>query len=54
VTRPAIDAAWLEEELAELERLVAAGETLELVSTLGAMMKAPRRVTARVQTETIS
>ncbi len=46
VTRAAIDAAWLEEELAELERLVAGGETLELVSTLGAMMKAPRRVGA--------
>jgi FlaA1/EpsC-like NDP-sugar epimerase len=46
LTRPAIDAAWLAEELAELERLVAEGETLELVSTLGAMMKAPRRVGA--------
>ena len=31
VTRPAIDAGWLDEELAELERLVADGETLELV-----------------------
>jgi hypothetical protein len=46
VTRPAIDAAWLGEELAELERLVAEGETLELVSTLGAMMKGPRRIGA--------
>jgi FlaA1/EpsC-like NDP-sugar epimerase len=44
VTRPSIDAAWLEEELAELGRLVAEGETLELVSKLGAMMKEPRRV----------
>ena len=44
VTRPAIDAAWLEEELGELERLVADGETLELVSRLGAMIKEPRRV----------
>jgi FlaA1/EpsC-like NDP-sugar epimerase len=44
VTRPSIDAAWLEEELAELERLVAEGETLELVSKLGGMMKEPRRV----------
>jgi FlaA1/EpsC-like NDP-sugar epimerase len=44
VTRPAIDAAWLEDELGELERLVGEGETLELVSKLGAMMKEPRRV----------
>ena len=32
VTRPAIDAGWLDDELAELERLVADGETLELVA----------------------
>jgi FlaA1/EpsC-like NDP-sugar epimerase len=43
VTRPGVDAAWLEEELAELERLVDAGETLELVAKLGAMMREPRR-----------
>jgi FlaA1/EpsC-like NDP-sugar epimerase len=43
VTRPPIDAAWLDEELAELERLVADSETLELVSRLAAMMKEPRR-----------
>jgi FlaA1/EpsC-like NDP-sugar epimerase len=46
VTRSPIDAEWLEDELAELERLVAEGETLELVSRLGAMMKAPRRLAA--------
>jgi FlaA1/EpsC-like NDP-sugar epimerase len=46
VTRPAIDAAWLEDELAELERLVADGETLELVSQLATMMKEPRRLGA--------
>jgi FlaA1/EpsC-like NDP-sugar epimerase len=44
VTRPTIDSAWLEDELAELERLVADGETLELVAKLGGMMKEPRRV----------
>jgi FlaA1/EpsC-like NDP-sugar epimerase len=44
VTRPAIDAAWLEDELAELTRLVGDGETLELVARLSAMMKEPRRV----------
>jgi FlaA1/EpsC-like NDP-sugar epimerase len=44
LTRPQIDAAWLDEELAELERFVDDGETLELVSRLGAMVKEPRRV----------
>jgi FlaA1/EpsC-like NDP-sugar epimerase len=44
LTRPRIDPAWLEEELAALERLVLEGETLELVSKLGAMVKEPRRV----------
>jgi FlaA1/EpsC-like NDP-sugar epimerase len=53
VTRPTIDAAWLEEELGELERLVAEGETLELVSRLAAMIKQPQRVSS-AQTETVS
>ncbi len=53
VTRPSIDAAWLEDELTELEHLVAAGETLELVSKLAAMMKEPQRV-GSAQTETVS
>jgi FlaA1/EpsC-like NDP-sugar epimerase len=47
VTRSQIDAAWLDEELAELERLVTEGETLELVSLLGAMVGEPRREGAR-------
>jgi FlaA1/EpsC-like NDP-sugar epimerase len=58
VTRPAIDAGWLEDELAELERLVAEGETLELVSRLGAMITSPRRVAVgprtEAETETVS
>jgi FlaA1/EpsC-like NDP-sugar epimerase len=53
VTRPTIDAAWLEEELGELQRLVAEGETLELVSRLAAMIKQPQRVRS-AQTETVS
>jgi FlaA1/EpsC-like NDP-sugar epimerase len=53
VTRPSIDAAWLEEELGELHRLVVEGETLELVSRLGAMIKEPRRV-GSAQAETVS
>jgi FlaA1/EpsC-like NDP-sugar epimerase len=50
-TRSPIDAAWLEEELAELERLVAAGETLELVGRLGAIIRTPRRVDRPVDGE---
>jgi FlaA1/EpsC-like NDP-sugar epimerase len=44
VTRPAVDSAWLDDELAELERLVEEGETLELVSRLAAIVREPRRV----------
>jgi FlaA1/EpsC-like NDP-sugar epimerase len=47
VTRPSIDAGWLDDELAELERLVEGGETLELVARLGSMMRDPRGVDAR-------
>jgi FlaA1/EpsC-like NDP-sugar epimerase len=54
VTRPAIDAVWLDDELAELERLVAEEETLELVSRLGAMMKAPRRAGAALLEDSVS
>jgi FlaA1/EpsC-like NDP-sugar epimerase len=41
-TRP-VDPVWLDDELAELERLVDAGETVELVSRLAAIVRAPRR-----------
>jgi FlaA1/EpsC-like NDP-sugar epimerase len=43
VTRPPIDRRWLEEELEELERLVDAGETLEVVGRLNGAVAAPRR-----------
>ncbi len=46
VTRPPIDADWLQEELDALEQLVQAGETLELVGRLHALTSAPRRVPA--------
>ena len=46
VTRPPIDAHWLEEELDELERLVDDGETLELVGRLNAIVGKPRRAGA--------
>jgi hypothetical protein len=41
VRGPIVDAAWLEEELAELDRLVREGETLEVVSRLATMMRVP-------------
>ena len=44
-SRP-VDPLWLDEELAELERLVEAGETIEIVNRLGTMVRAPRRVPA--------
>jgi FlaA1/EpsC-like NDP-sugar epimerase len=40
-SRPSNDASWLEHEVGELERLVDEGDTLELVSRLSAMMRAP-------------
>jgi FlaA1/EpsC-like NDP-sugar epimerase len=46
VRGPIVDAAWLEEELAELDRLVREGETLEVVSRLATMMRVPRLATA--------
>jgi FlaA1/EpsC-like NDP-sugar epimerase len=41
-TQP-VDPVWLEEELAELERLVEAGETVDVVGRLAAMVRAPSR-----------
>jgi FlaA1/EpsC-like NDP-sugar epimerase len=38
------DPAWLEEELAELARLVESGDTLDLVARLGATASSPQRV----------
>jgi hypothetical protein len=42
-SRPPIDAAWLDEQLRELERRVAAGDTLEVVAKLGEMVRSPKR-----------
>jgi FlaA1/EpsC-like NDP-sugar epimerase len=42
-----VDPAWLEEELAELERLVETGETLDVVARLVALTRSPRRLGAR-------
>jgi FlaA1/EpsC-like NDP-sugar epimerase len=42
VSGPVVDAAWLDEELTELQRCVEQGETLEVVSRLGTMVRQPR------------
>src|SRR5436190_2219130 len=42
VSGPVVDGAWLDEELTELERLIEGGETLEVVSRLAGMVRAPR------------
>jgi FlaA1/EpsC-like NDP-sugar epimerase len=47
VSGPVVDAGWLEDELAELERLVEAGETLEAVSRLAAMSRDPSYAVVR-------
>ncbi len=41
--RPPIDALWLDERIAELERLVADSDTLGVVSELGRMTREPQR-----------
>jgi FlaA1/EpsC-like NDP-sugar epimerase len=52
-TRKPIDPDWLEEELAELEGMVERGETLDVVSKLAAMMRAPHRVDSAVLEDTL-
>jgi FlaA1/EpsC-like NDP-sugar epimerase len=42
-----VDTTWLQDELADLERLVDEGETLEVVSRLATTMRAPRLIGAR-------
>jgi len=43
IARPPVDAAWLDEELGMLERLVEDGDTLELVAALSRIVSEPRR-----------
>jgi FlaA1/EpsC-like NDP-sugar epimerase len=43
-TSPRIDAAWLDEELGELGRLIETDDTLETVARLGAIVRAPHSV----------
>jgi len=47
VSGPVVDPLWLQEELGELEQLVQDGETLEVVSRLATMMRAPVLAGAR-------
>jgi FlaA1/EpsC-like NDP-sugar epimerase len=51
--RRPIDAAWLDDELAELERLVEQGATLDVVSRLGAIVRAPQQDEARALEDTL-
>jgi FlaA1/EpsC-like NDP-sugar epimerase len=48
-----IDAAWLDEELNALDRLVEEGDTLELVAKLAAIVREQRRVGEAVRREPI-
>jgi FlaA1/EpsC-like NDP-sugar epimerase len=48
-----IEAAWLEREVRELERLVDEGATLELVARMSAMSRAPQRVGSRALEDTL-
>jgi FlaA1/EpsC-like NDP-sugar epimerase len=51
--RSPIDAEWLEDALAELERMVGRGETLDVVSKLATMLREPRRVGSAVLEDTL-
>ncbi len=44
ISRPPVDATWLDEELGRLERLVDEGDTLELVGALNRIVREPQRV----------
>ncbi|HET7573308.1 MAG TPA: nucleoside-diphosphate sugar epimerase/dehydratase [Gaiellaceae bacterium] len=43
LSRPPVDDGWLAEHLAELDRLVDEGDTLEVVAKLGMLVREPRR-----------
>jgi FlaA1/EpsC-like NDP-sugar epimerase len=48
-----VDAAWLDDELSVLARLVEEGETLEVVARLGAIVRSPQRDRARELEDTL-
>ena len=45
LSRPPVDAEWLDGELRELEQLADEGDTLEVVAKLGAIVREPKRDT---------
>jgi FlaA1/EpsC-like NDP-sugar epimerase len=47
VTGPTVDPTWLDDELAELERLVEDGDKLGLIARLNAMMREPQLAAIR-------
>jgi FlaA1/EpsC-like NDP-sugar epimerase len=51
LSRPPVDPEWLDEQVAELERLAGEGDTLEVVAKLGSIVRAPRRVAAPASAE---
>ena len=53
-TREPVDAVWLEEELNVLERLVEEGDTLELVSRLATIVKAPVRASPQTRSTPVT
>ena len=53
VSGPVVDGEWLEDELVELERLVDEGDTLEAVSRLAGMVRAPRYAHGAVLEDTL-
>jgi FlaA1/EpsC-like NDP-sugar epimerase len=53
-TREPIDATWLSEELNELQQLVDEGDTLELVSRLSTIVRAPVRASAQIRSTPVT
>jgi len=53
-TREPIDAAWLTEELNELQKLVDEGDTLELVSRLSTIVRAPVHASAQIRSTPVT
>jgi FlaA1/EpsC-like NDP-sugar epimerase len=51
--RPIVDSAWLDDELADLERLVSEGDTLGVTARLRKMVEAPQRAGRAVLEDTL-
>jgi len=47
---PLVDPTWLDDELAELERLVEAADTVDVVARLGELVRSPHRVATTAET----